>query len=176
MVNTTGQETFNWKYFFPDYETFKQSVDQNSMIDYGEDESTLKYIYNVLTREYWNTNVCYTDPQSFIFDFFNIFDDYYVKIKLERERIAKIHALTDEELLVVNRSLNNFANHPNTEPSDPEKPLNYVSSQNYNVTNSDKLSAYLNALDRLPSYRAKIIIDTFQKLFINIYNKVTYTY
>ena len=44
-----------------------------------------------------------------------------------------------------------MANNPNTEVSDPKKPMQYISAQTYQSTNNSKLKSFLMALNNMPS-------------------------
>ena len=158
--------TFTFLEIFPDYNSFKETIINQSIIAEADlDESTLKYLWAIMYRSFGNVEVMYNVKQDFIDRFLNEFEDLFAKIKRERELIAKIHKLTDEELLTVTVSLNNFANNPNDAPTDPTAPLEYISNQNWGKISNGKLTAYLQALNNIPSYRAGEIIKIFRPLF-----------
>lgn len=169
--------TFTFLEIFPTYQEFKTTILNQSILTESEiDESTLKYIWAVMYRSFGNIEVLYTVKQDFIDRFLNEFEDYYSKIKRERELIAKIHSLTDEELLVVSESINNFANNPNDLPADPEKPLEYISNQNWGKVSNGKIAAYLQALNNIPSYRTGEIVKKFRPLFWDSLTSTLYLY
>lgn len=169
--------TFTFLEIFPDYETFKKTIEDQSIIAAADlDEATLKYLWAVMYRSFGNIEVMYTVKQDFIDRFLNEFEDFFAKVKREREIIAKIHKLTDEELLIVSESLNNFANNPNDSPEDPTKPLAYISNQNWGKISNGKFTAYLQALNNIPSYRTGEIVKIFRPLFWDSQTCTLYLY
>lgn len=169
--------TFKFCDIFPDYGVFKELIEERSTIPEKDlDEATLSYIWNVINRQFAISEVMYDVKEAFINRFLNEFDDYFLKIKRERELINKIYTLSDEELILASESLNNFANNPNDLPEDPTAPLNFISSQNWGRVKNGKLQAYFEALNNLPSYRAGEIIKIFRPLFWDIQNPICYYY
>lgn len=158
--------TFTFLEIFPNYDAFKSTITNESILPEEDlDEATLKYLWAVMYRSYGNIEVMYTVKQDFIDRFLNELEDYFTKIKRERELIAKIHKLTDEELATITESVNNFANNPNDLPSDPTAPLSYISNQNWARIKNGKLVAYLQALNEIPGYRTGEVVKKFQPLF-----------
>ena len=169
--------TFTFLEIFPNYEFFKEKILEESILPAADiDEPTLKYIWALMYRSFGNIEVMYTVKQDFIDRFLNEFEDYFAKIKREREIISKIHKLSDDELLIVSESINNFANNPNDLPEDPTKPLSYISNQNWGRITNGKIAAYLQALNNLPSYRSGEIIKKFRPLFWDSLTSTCYIY
>lgn len=169
--------TFTFLEIFPNYDSFKTTIKAQSILTEEElDEATLKYIWAIMYRSFGNVEVMYTMKQDFIDRFLNEFEDYFSRIKRERELIKNIHALTDAELLVVSESVNNFANNPNDLPSDPTAPLEYISNQNWGRISNGKVAAYLQALNNLPSYRTGEVVKKFRPLFWDSQVSTIYLY
>ena len=169
--------TFTFLEIFPNYDAFKSTILAQSILNESDfDESTLKYLWAVMYRSFGNVEVMYTVKQDFIDRFLNELEDYFSKIKRERELINKIHNLSDEELLIVSESINNFANNPNDLPEDPTAPLQYISNQNWGKISNGKIAAYLQALNNIPSYRTGEVVKIFRPLFWDSLTTTIYLY
>lgn len=188
-------KTFYFRYFFPVYsdesdvnfEKFLSTIEvpkinqDTKTFEYGlfdVDNHTFicKHIYYALKREYYNTDVLFSTPEEFMDAFANKFVDMYLRIEKQMNYISKIYNLTDDEITLVNKSINNASNNDNEIIESTEDPLNFISSQIYNINWSDKLTAYLKAIDSMPELKVSEIIEHFRPLFNNIYNKEVYYY
>lgn len=169
--------TFKFLEIFPNYDSFKETILAQTILEESEiDEATLKYFWAIMYRSFGNVEVMYTVKQDFIDRFLNELEDLFTKVKRERELVAKIHQLTDEEIAVVSESVNNFANNPNDLPEDPTQPLEYISNQNWGRIANGKFTAYLQALNNIPSYRIGSIIRQFRPLFWDSLPNTIYIY
>jgi len=172
-------KTFEFKQLLPTYEVFETFVseiplDVENMS--AEEKAVLLHCYNLLYRRYCLSNVRYTTPEAFYNELAIVFDDEFKRYYRRYQLIQKSYALTDDELVELNRSISNYANNPNDEVENPIEPLKYISSQSVNVGLSNKLQAYLMAIDSLPSEYDEEFLSAFKYLFMNIINNDTILY
>lgn len=145
--------TFYFNDIFENYDDWKSVMGDNGIVDYTDSASALfdKRCYNLLTWQFGKQNVRYSEPDAFISQLLIIYSEKFNQFKKEKEIIDKIYKLTDNELFLVQELLTNMANNPNTEVSDPKKPMQYISAQTYQSTNDSKLKSFLMALNNMPS-------------------------
>ena len=120
----------------------------------------------------------FLNTETFYIEIYIILIENYKKStsKEKDKLIQKIYALTDDDLIELNRAISNYANNPNDEVSNPLEPLTYISSQSVNVGFSNKLQGYLMAIDSLPSEYDEEFLGAFKYLFMNIINNDTILY
>ena len=145
--------TFYFNDIFEKYDDWKSVMSDNGIVDYNDSASALfdERCYNLLTWQFGKQNIRYSEPDAFISQLLLIYSEKFNKFKKEKEIIDKIYKLNDDELILVQELLTNMANNPNTEVSDPKKPMQYISAQTYQSTNNSKLKSFLTALNNMPS-------------------------
>lgn len=145
--------TFYFNDIFEKYDDWKSVMSDNGIVDYSDSASALfdKRCYNLITWQFGKQNIRYSEPDAFISQLLLIYSEKFNKFKKEKEIIDKIYKLNDDELILVQELLTNMANNPNTEVSDPKKPMQYISAQTYQSTNNSKLKSFLTALNNMPS-------------------------
>lgn len=168
-------KTFLFKDLLPDYATYKDYVKTELGLDIdlatAEDQAIHEHCYNILYKRYCLDNVRYPSPQAFYSEFAIALDDSLKQYLKRYKLIQKAYALTDADLTELNRAIQNYANNPNTAPTNPLDPLEYISSQTLQVNKSNKLQAYLLAIESLPSQYDEDFLNKFKYLFIQIFNK-----
>lgn len=163
--------TFYFSDLLPDFETFKAYCN-DIPIKYTDlsafDKDIMEHCYNLLLRRYGHANVRYTTPEAFYNAFAIPFDDEFKRYCKRMYIIGEAYKLTLEDFAELNRAISNYANNPNDEVSTPLAPLSYISSQTFMANISNKLQAYLVAIDTLPSNYDEEFLSHFRNLFINI--------
>lgn len=162
--------TFYFKEIYPNFEAFNNFLTQYQVFDTTSavNLSFAQYIYKVLYRRYHNSNVQYDTIDDFCCDFANVLEDTIEKYQKQLELIKKMYALTENELLMLNSALANNSLNPNTVVDDPTKPLEYISAQAFSYTNDNKLTAFMRALNNLPSK----LIDTMLRRCVNLFKTI----
>lgn len=145
--------TFYFNDIFEKYDDWKSVMSDNGIVDYTDSASALfdERCYNLIAWQFGKQNIRYSEPDAFISQLLLIYSEKFNKFKKEKEIIDKIYKLNDDELILVQELLTNMANNPNTEVSDPKKPMQYISAQTYQSTNNSKLKSFLMALNNMPS-------------------------
>ena len=177
--------TFYFNDIISDYNSWVQLVSNN--VFSAEERATMssfdQWCYNLLSRYFRNVNVRYTVPDAFIAQLINVYDNRVRQFFKQKQLIDEVYKLTFDELVIVNKALNNYASNPNTLPNDPLQPLDFITSQTYGQVTDNKLRAYIESINRLPSLRVDEFIrgrngyfdeinfvDLFMNLQINEYN------
>lgn len=161
------------------YDDFKDDILLNCGIENTtENINLISHIWKVLYREYCESNVMYDTIKLFKMDFYNLFEDNFEKIKKEISLVNKINKMKEDEINLINESISNNANNPNYEINEEDilKPIKYISNQVYSNLKGNKFVKYIQAIENIPPLRNQAIIDTFRKLFYNIYTGERYFY
>lgn len=177
--------TYYFEEIFPDYESWEYFIEQSSNIDLTISENALfdQYCYNLLFRHFNHQNIRYTSIDAFLGELLNVYENKFAQFKRQKKLVDKIHNLTDDDLQLVTTALTNMANNPNDEVSDPLQPLSYISAQTFEQMQSNKLKAYLDALNNMPSLNIYQFFKAnnkdemgFEDLFMNVQPKIIYLY
>ena len=166
MTNSSAL-TFYFKEIFPTQLDFTNYVTEYEITDLSvaTNLTFAKYLYKIMFRRFHNCNVQYDTPDDFKCDLANILEDNFEKYKKQIDLTTKMYALTDAELLRISEALANSSNNPNSVPSDPTEPLEYIGAQAYTIAKSNKLQAYLNALRTIPTKLIEEILAECSGLF-----------
>lgn len=171
--------TFYFSDLIPDLETFKEYT-KEIPVDYDSlstlDKDAYEHCYRLLARRYGHANVRYTTPEAFYNAFAIPFDDAFRQYAKRLYIIGEAYKLTLEDYATLNQALQNYANNPNDEVLKPLEPLKYISSQTFTANLSNKLQAYLVAIDSLPSNYDEEFLAHFKGLFMNIIPNETIVY
>lgn len=145
--------TFYFEDIFHDYDTWKSVMEEYSTIDYTKTEEAAfdQFCFKLLFRHYNHANIRYDTPDAFVSELLNVYENKFKQFMTEKRIIDKMSDLTLDELQIVSTTLTNMANNPNDDVSDPLQPLNYISAQTFNQVQSNKLRAYLEALNNIPT-------------------------
>lgn len=176
--------TFYFQDIIPDYETWKDYVSMYSIVNYENaiESEFDKYIYSILNRFFYNQNVRYNTPEDFIFALSLVYQNIFNDFLKQKELVDKIHSLTDDELLYLQETIQNAANNPNDEPTNPRAPLNFISAQTLGLVKGNKFKIYLEALNSMPSLNIFKLINgdkdslNFKDLFVQILPDNDYIY
>lgn len=145
--------TFYFEDIFTDYQTWRQIIETTEIVDYTKPEEEFfdKYCFDLLSRHYSHCNIRYDEPESFILEIVDVYQNKFKQFLKEKEMIDTIYKMSLNDILRVRESLTNMANNPNNEPNDPNEPLNFISAQSYMYENEGKLKGYLQALNNIPT-------------------------
>lgn len=166
--------TFWFKDLIPDFDTFKEFVneagfDTDTMS--AKDLTILEHCYKILYWRYSLCNVRYTTPEAFFMELAITFDNEFNRYTKRFKLLEEIYKLTNDDLITLNEAISNYANNPNDEVSNPKEPLSYISSQTFSANMSNKLQAYLVAIESLPTEYDEEFLQAFKHLFIGIIPK-----
>lgn len=130
---------------------------------------TASQLYNLFLDKYLNCTINFDTIEVFKRRFKIMLDDYLKEYAMRVATINKMYTLSDDELLVVNTFISNYANNPNFELSDVYDELGYVSAQNNGINRFSKLDSYIKYLKALLPYGNREFLDRFKTLFKYIY-------
>ena len=130
---------------------------------------TASDLYNLFLNKYLNCSINFDTIEVFKRRFKIMLDDYLKEYSLRVATINKVYTLTDDELLIVNTYISNYANNPNYELTDVYNELGYVSSQNNGINRLSKIDSYIKYLKTLLPYGNREFLDRFKSLFKYIY-------
>lgn len=147
--------TFTFEEIFPDYTTWRGIMEAEGVVDYDDAKQATfdAYCYQLLINYFYGWEIRYSVPESFIARFKNVYRNRFRQFMQQANTVNEIHALTQDDFVLVGEALTNVAENPNTAPNDPYKPLNYISSQQYSRTETNRLDALLRALNSIPNER-----------------------
>ena len=162
-------ESSTWYFedIFPDDTSFNQFL-----TDYGVSlPLTITYtkLYNLFLNKFLNCSVNFDTEEVFKRRLALLLNDYLNEYATKVSIKNKVYALTDDELLIVNTYINNYANNPNYEVNDVFSELGYITNQNNGINRANKLTAYINFLKSILPYGNIDFLNRFNKLFKQIY-------
>lgn len=177
--------TYYFEEIFPDYETWKDFIDASSYIDLTDATNLAfdEYCFNLLYRHFNHQNIRYSTIDAFLGELLNVYENKFEQFKKEKSLIDTIYSLTNDDLQLISTALTNMANNPNDDVADPLSPLSFISAQTFQQTQSNKLKAYLDALNNMPSlniykfFRPNNEYEMgFNDLFMNVQPNIKYLY
>lgn len=146
--------TYLFEDVIPDYETWQEIMADNGVIDYTNavDAAFDAWCFKLLMRHYSHSNIRYSRKEPFIGELLNVYENKFAQFKREKALIDAVNALSLQDLAELNESLTNMANNPNEyNPLNSDGVLPFISQQNFTKITSNKLRAYLDALNNVPS-------------------------
>ena len=162
--------TLTFKEIFPTYEDFEEYI--KTLNIYNETDTGAKMlcqkIYYLLYNRYINIALAYTTADEFLAEFGIVFLQYFKQFLQKEKVLEEIYKLDFEDYAMINESISNFSNNPNTKTADPFELITFTSNQNRGRTKSNKLIAYINALRNLPDAQIDYIISKFDYLWLDI--------
>lgn len=162
-------ESSTWYFedIFPDDVTFSTFLTDYGVVLPSTIQATA--LYNLFLNKYLNCSINFDTKEVFKRRFSLILNDYLKEYSVNVATKNAIYNLTEDELIVVNTYINNYANNPNYEVTDVYSELGYISNQNNGINKANKLTAYINYLKGLLPYGNEAFLDRFKKLFKTIY-------
>lgn len=177
--------TYYFEEIFPSYNDWYEFINSSSYIDLDDSSNARfdEYCFNLLFRHYNHQNIRYSSIEGFLGELLNVYENKFEQFKKEKNLIDTIYQLTNDDLKLVSTTLSNFANSPNFDIVNPLQPLQYISSQTFSNVESNKLRAYLDALNNMPSLNIYKFFKAnnkdemgFDDLFMNIQPNLKYYY
>lgn len=159
--------TFYFKDIFPDLNAFKAA-----MLNYSELSTTeaihatlFRYLYN----HYCNSNIAYITEDAFKRHFFEYYDDTFKQYKKRLELIGLMYDVTADDIQLLSQTINAIANNDDTALSNPLDSLaSYVSMQQGSKSKTNKLLAFIDAIDKIKDKLTRSYIRQFTGLFFFI--------
>lgn len=176
MSTTT---TFKFKDIFANYEEFLQFCINEQIFESENAEATAfsAYIFKILWREYCTQNVNYATKDEFLCDFGNKLENHFTQWQKQVAVVKDAQGLTADELATLGEALTNTANTPaQLNIPNPKEPINYFNLQQYGLNKDNKLTAYIKAIENLPTMQVKNIVCEFEDLFKQIFIFTDYMY
>ena len=177
--------TYYFEEIFPDYESWQYFIEQSSNIDMTNADNVVfdEYCFGLLFRHFNHQNIRYSSIDAFLGELLNVYENKFEQFKKEKALIDTIYQLSNEDLQLVSTALTNMANNPNDDVENPLAPLSFISAQTYQQMQSNKLKAYLDALNNMPSLNIYKFFKAnnkdemgFEDLFMNVQPKIVYLY
>ena len=176
--------TFYFDEIFADYSEFKVMTDQLALYDSDPDSPTYdaiaenfnQYLFALLYMRYAGNSINYDVPQYFLYAFGLRYKDIFDKYKKQVDLIKGVEDLTADEIAILTETISNGAYNPNTQPATAWAPLNYVSQQNRSRLTNNKLIAYVNAINAIPTKNIDGFLNSFIDLFTTFLPNDKYIY
>ena len=147
--------TLYFKDVYPDITAFKNGLANHTSL--VTTDAIHVYLYNRLYARYCNANIAYFTADAFERHFMEVYENVYDEMKFRLSLVAKMYALTDDDLQLLNQTINAIANNSDTALSDPLDSLaEYVSMQQGSKSKLNIFEAYINALEKV---KDKYLID-----------------
>lgn len=172
--------TFKFKDVFPDqtaFLTFIVSYGVKDSLPSGQaDEAFAKYLYKILNRRYMNSSIQYDMPSEFCNGLAETLEIIFDKYKRNKALISAIMALDESDLAIIGENLMNASDNPNNIPDDVRAQLDYITQQNWSMATTNKMQAYLEAIDSMPEMQINNICKACAKHFKSIYTGNIYLF
>lgn len=159
--------TYYFNEVFKDYSEWKAFIETTGIVNYDSElESAYDlYFYNLLARHFSHVNIRYYETQAFALELSIIYSNKFKQYIHKIETAEKLYNLTEDEIMLIDKMLidqqatgiNNQANNPNDEVTQPLQPLNYISQQNYLKNENNSIQQRLrNKLDGMLDYIERV--------------------
>lgn len=171
--------TFKFKQIFPsenDFLTFITTYGVKASLTDTSDENFAKYLYKILNRRYYNSDVQYDTINDFCYSLAETLENIFDKYKKNQALIKAISDLTTDDLVIIGENLTNASDNPNNKPTNIREQLDYITQQNWNMATTNRMQAYLEAVDSMPDLQIDNICRECAKHFKSIYVGAKYFY
>ena len=159
--------TFYFEDVFEDATSFNQFLtDYNITLPTG---ITYDDLYDLFLNKFVNCSIAYDTKEVFKHRFKMILVDNLKEYVRRKTIIDNLYALTDDELVVVNEYIHNYANNPNITVTDVFEKLPYITQQENSKQTLSKLDAYASYLQYILPYGDMEFLRKFEKLFKQIF-------
>lgn len=156
--------TMYFKDIIPNVDKFKEYLAVYTDLD--ATDFLHAWLYKKLYNRYCNSNVVYMTADAFLRHFFERYENVFDEMKFRLSIIAKAYALTDDDLVLLNQTVNSTANNSDTALDAPLDTLApYVSQQIGSKTKANKFEAYINALEKIKDRYLLDFLRQFQSQF-----------
>lgn len=171
--------TFKFKQVFADENDFLTFLTSYGVKDSplsNEDSAFGKYLFKILNRRFYNSDIQYDTPTDFYFSLAETIENIFNKYKKNKTLIDAITALTADDLAIIGENLMNASDNPNNKPNDVRAQLDYITQQNWTMATTNKMQAYLTAVDSMPDMQIDNICRECAKHFKSVYVGAKYFY
>ena len=186
MASKEPTITYYFEEIFPTYKDWKDFMDINKVIDYTSavDSAFDEWCYNILMRHFTHQNIRYSEIEAFKGELLNVYENKFKQFQREKMLIDAINTLSLQDIAELNEALTNMATAPNeNNPLNSEGVLPFISEQTFNKITSNKLKAYLEALENVPTLNIYKFFKAqnknemgFEDLFMQVLIPQTYIY
>lgn len=147
--------------FMNDFKDSKITVDLS--------DENINNIYYLLYSRYGNSTLANFDENQFKYGVWSIIFEYGPTWQKRLELQKAIRNLTEKELLEGNKTIQNHAFNPSSEPTTATlEEINYINDQQTTNFKRSKLSAYQMQWSMLETNVTKQFLDKFRDLFLRI--------
>ena len=171
--------TFKFKDIFPtenDFTAYITAYGVKDSLSVTADLNFAKYLYKILMRRFYNSDVQYDTPEDFCFSLAETLEIIFDKYKTNKALIEAITALDKDDLIIIGENLTNASDNPNNKPDNVREQLDYITQQNWSMSTTNKMQAYLEAVSSMPELQIDNICRECAKHFKSIYVGSKYYY
>lgn len=162
-----NSQTFYFEDVFKDENDFNTYLtDFNITLPTG---ITYNDLYDLFLIKFMNCSIAYDTTLLFKHRFKMILVDNLNEYVRRKNIIDNLYNLTDDEIVVINEYIHNYANNPNITISDVFEKLPYITQQDNSKQSMSKLDAYANYLSYILPYGNMEFLNKFEKLFKQIF-------
>lgn len=166
--------TIQFKYIFPNENTWKNWVNQINSYDY---QKTDAFFYTLLFEQYANTEILYDTIEAFKRHFASTYRNVRNRYINRQKIVQLINSITPDELTEQETMINIASFNNSSILDDPLNKINpYVDAQNATKTKTSKLSRYVEYLNALPDNFVFEFILEFQHHFKTVHTPTEYLY
>lgn len=153
---------------YPNVATFIANYKDNGIPTTIADENA-STLYYLLYARFGNSHLVNTDENQFRYKLFSTVFMYGPTWEKRLEVQTKLRALSDEDLRIGSKQINNHAYNPSTEPTTGTlEELEFINEQGTLNYKKGKVDAYMWLMDALKTDVTKSFIDKFEDLFLHI--------
>lgn len=153
---------------YPDKDTFLSDYNTNGIPKIISDTSATT-LYYLLYARYGNSHLVNTDENQFKYKLFSTIFMYGPTWEKRLDIQAKLRNLSDDDLRIGTKQINNHAYNPSNAPSTGTlDELEYINEQGTLNYKKGKVDGYMWLMDALKTDVTKSFIDKFEELFMAI--------
>lgn len=153
---------------YPQVEIFMEDY-KNCGIPSTITDANATTLYYLLYARYGNSHIVNTDENQFTYKLFSTIFMYGPTWEKRLEVQNKLRQLSDEDLRLGTKQINNHAFNPSNTPSTGTlEELDYINEQGTLNYKKGKVDAYIWLMDALKTDVTKSFIDKFNELFLAI--------
>lgn len=155
-----------FKNIFPTYSDFKTWYQSSGLSDNSEDVPSLK-TFTLIFNEYSCSHCCMS-VDDFKGRFANELFTYYKEFEATTKAISDLMALTDKDIRISDRIINNTADIPETTSTTDAEEVDYISAQQKQISVKGNLQVKRELLSSKRAFTVKSFLNKFKHLFIKV--------
>lgn len=177
--------TFFFQEVFEKYEDWVEFMSDKGIVDYTDATQSAfdQWVFNLLYNHYYCCDIRYSVIDAFKSELLIVYENKFKQFMNQKRLIDLTQNLTADDIAEVNTTITNMANNPNTDnPLNSDGVLPFISAQTFNNVKSNRLKAYLDAINNLPTFKIYKFFKGdkeemgFDDLFMNIQPHMRYFY